>query len=52
MTETQSAWAIGLATFAGERMLDAWFPEPHLGAGRRARPSRAPARSRARRPAT
>ena len=32
MTETQStgAWAIGLATFAGERMLDAWFPEPHL----------------------
>jgi 2,3,4,5-tetrahydropyridine-2-carboxylate N-succinyltransferase len=31
MTETQSAWATGLATFAGERMLDAWFPEPHLG---------------------
>jgi 2,3,4,5-tetrahydropyridine-2,6-dicarboxylate N-succinyltransferase len=31
MTETQSAWAIGLATYAGERMLDAWFPEPHLG---------------------
>ena len=32
MTETQStgAWAIGLGTFAGERMLDAWFPEPHL----------------------
>jgi len=30
MTETQSAWGIGLATFAGERMLDAWFPEPHL----------------------
>jgi len=32
MTETQStgAWAIGLATFADERMLDAWFPEPHL----------------------
>jgi 2,3,4,5-tetrahydropyridine-2,6-dicarboxylate N-succinyltransferase len=32
MTETQStgAWAIGLATFAGDRMLDAWFPEPHL----------------------
>ena len=30
MTETQSAWAIGLATYAGERMLDAWFPEPQL----------------------
>src|SRR4051794_24667472 len=32
MTELQStgAWAIGLATFAGERMLDAWFPEPTL----------------------
>ena len=31
MTETQSAWAIGLATFAGDRMLDAWFPDPQLG---------------------
>ena len=31
MTQTQSAWAMGLATFAGDRMLDAWFPEPHLG---------------------
>jgi 2,3,4,5-tetrahydropyridine-2,6-dicarboxylate N-succinyltransferase len=31
MTETQSAWAIGLATYAGDRMLDAWFPDPHLG---------------------
>jgi 2,3,4,5-tetrahydropyridine-2-carboxylate N-succinyltransferase len=32
MTETQStgAWGIGLATFADGRMLDAWFPEPHL----------------------
>ena len=32
MTEPHGtgAWAIGLATFAGERMLDAWFPEPHL----------------------
>ena len=32
MTETQStgAWGIGLATFAGERMLDAWFPDPRL----------------------
>ena len=27
---TTGAWGIGLATFAGERMLDAWFPEPHL----------------------
>ena len=31
MTETQSAWATGLATFAGDRMLDAWFPDPRLG---------------------
>ena len=31
MTETQSAWATGLATFAGDRMLDAWFPAPRLG---------------------
>ena len=31
MTQTQSAWAMGLATYAGDRMLDAWFPEPHLG---------------------
>ena len=31
MTQTQSAWAVGLATYAGDRMLDAWFPEPHLG---------------------
>jgi 2,3,4,5-tetrahydropyridine-2,6-dicarboxylate N-succinyltransferase len=32
MTETHStgAWAIGLATFAGGRMLDAWFPDPKL----------------------
>ncbi len=32
MTETQStgAWGIGLATYAGERMLDAWFPDPKL----------------------
>jgi 2,3,4,5-tetrahydropyridine-2,6-dicarboxylate N-succinyltransferase len=28
---TQSAWAIGLATYAGDRMLDAWFPDPRLG---------------------
>ena len=31
MTQTQSAWATGLATFAGDRMLDAWFPDPQLG---------------------
>ena len=32
MTETQStgAWGIGLATYAGDRMLDAWFPDPKL----------------------
>jgi len=34
MSETTSdgAWGVGLATYAGERMLDAWFPEPRLGA--------------------
>src|SRR5215204_32971 len=35
MTEglTQGAWGYGLATIAepGDRVLDAWFPEPHLG---------------------
>jgi 2,3,4,5-tetrahydropyridine-2-carboxylate N-succinyltransferase len=33
MTETltDGAWATGLATLAGERMLDAYFPEPRLG---------------------
>jgi 2,3,4,5-tetrahydropyridine-2-carboxylate N-succinyltransferase len=32
MTETQStgAWGIGLATYAGDRMLDAWFPDPKV----------------------
>src|SRR6478735_421346 len=29
-TNTTGAWGIGLATFAGDRMLDAWFPEPRL----------------------
>jgi 2,3,4,5-tetrahydropyridine-2-carboxylate N-succinyltransferase len=29
-TTAQGAWGIGLATFAGERMLDAWFPDPQL----------------------
>ena len=32
MSDTTGAWGIGLATLAGDRMLDAWFPEPHLGA--------------------
>jgi 2,3,4,5-tetrahydropyridine-2-carboxylate N-succinyltransferase len=32
MSEAKGAWGIGLATMAGDRMLDAWFPEPHLGA--------------------
>ena len=35
MTEptTQGAWAYGLATMSehGDRVLDTWFPEPHLG---------------------
>src|SRR3954453_17522002 len=26
--DTTGAWGIGLATFAGDRMLDAWFPDP------------------------
>jgi 2,3,4,5-tetrahydropyridine-2-carboxylate N-succinyltransferase len=30
MSEATGAWGIGLATMAGGRMLDAWFPEPHL----------------------
>src|SRR4051812_4506347 len=30
MSEATAAWGIGLATMAGDRMLDAWFPEPHL----------------------
>jgi 2,3,4,5-tetrahydropyridine-2-carboxylate N-succinyltransferase len=31
--ETGGAWAIGLATFAGEKLLDVWYPEPRLGLG-------------------
>ena len=27
---TTGAWGIGLATLAGDRTLDAWFPDPHL----------------------
>jgi len=30
-TQTHGAWGLGLATFAGDRLLDAWFPEPRLG---------------------
>jgi 2,3,4,5-tetrahydropyridine-2-carboxylate N-succinyltransferase len=29
-TKTMGAWGVGLATYAGEKLLDAWFPEPHL----------------------
>jgi 2,3,4,5-tetrahydropyridine-2-carboxylate N-succinyltransferase len=29
----EGAWGSGLATLAGERVLDAYFPEPHLGLG-------------------
>jgi 2,3,4,5-tetrahydropyridine-2,6-dicarboxylate N-succinyltransferase len=32
MSEATGAWGIGLATMAGDRMLDAWYPEPRLGA--------------------
>jgi len=32
MSAATGAWGIGLATMAGDRMLDAWYPEPHLGA--------------------
>ena len=28
---SQGAWGLGLATFAGDKLLDAWFPEPRLG---------------------
>jgi 2,3,4,5-tetrahydropyridine-2,6-dicarboxylate N-succinyltransferase len=31
MTETTGAWGVGLATYAGDRLLEVWFPEPHLG---------------------
>jgi 2,3,4,5-tetrahydropyridine-2,6-dicarboxylate N-succinyltransferase len=30
-TQTTGAWALGLATYAGDRLLDAWYPEPRLG---------------------
>jgi 2,3,4,5-tetrahydropyridine-2-carboxylate N-succinyltransferase len=28
---TQGAWGLGLATYAGDKLLDAWFPHPRLG---------------------
>jgi 2,3,4,5-tetrahydropyridine-2,6-dicarboxylate N-succinyltransferase len=31
MTLTQPAWGLGLATFAGDQVLDAWFPRLGLG---------------------
>ena len=31
MSSNQGAWGLGLATFAGDKLLDAWFPEPRLG---------------------
>jgi len=31
MTLTQPAWGLGLATFAGEQVLDVWFPRLGLG---------------------
>jgi len=34
MSETQGAWGAGLATVAGETVLDTWFPAPQLGTGR------------------
>ena len=30
MTETSGAWALGLATSVNGRLLDVWYPEPHL----------------------
>src|SRR3954469_24250126 len=30
MSDATGAWGIGLATMAGDRTLDAWFPAPHL----------------------
>jgi len=30
-TQTSGAWALGLATFAEDRLLDVWYPAPQLG---------------------
>jgi 2,3,4,5-tetrahydropyridine-2-carboxylate N-succinyltransferase len=44
-TASTGAWAIGLATFAGERMLDAWFPDPQVSLeGAPGKPSHPPTR--------
>ena len=32
MSETNGARGLGLATYAGDRLLDVWYPEPSLGA--------------------
>jgi 2,3,4,5-tetrahydropyridine-2-carboxylate N-succinyltransferase len=32
MSETRSAWGAGLATIAGDTVLDTWYPAPRLGA--------------------
>jgi 2,3,4,5-tetrahydropyridine-2,6-dicarboxylate N-succinyltransferase len=31
MTMNGGAWGLGLATFAGDKLLDAWYPGPRLG---------------------
>jgi 2,3,4,5-tetrahydropyridine-2-carboxylate N-succinyltransferase len=31
MSETKGAWGLGLATYAGDKLLDAWYPDPRLG---------------------
>jgi 2,3,4,5-tetrahydropyridine-2,6-dicarboxylate N-succinyltransferase len=31
MSDTTGAWGLGLATYAGDKLLEAWFPEPELG---------------------
>jgi 2,3,4,5-tetrahydropyridine-2,6-dicarboxylate N-succinyltransferase len=31
MTESNGAWGLGLATYADDKLLDAWYPEPQLG---------------------
>ena len=33
MSETQGAWGAGLATIAGDTVLDTWYPDPQLGGG-------------------
>jgi 2,3,4,5-tetrahydropyridine-2,6-dicarboxylate N-succinyltransferase len=31
MSETSGAWGLGLASFTGDKLLEAWYPEPRLG---------------------